>query len=93
MGLLKQKRFKSFLHTQGFDLCSSSKRCVCNTHTHTFRLEDKQYLLKKLHLRSENGSAKEVHAVTHKKENMKGKKGREKYEMVLSSKTYRLGWC
>ena len=67
MGLLKQTlRFKSFLHVQGFGLCSPSKRYVCITHA--FLLEDKQsLLLKKLYLRSENDPAKEMHAVTHKK--------------------------
>ena len=75
-GLLKQTwRCKSFLHAQGFDLCSSSKRCVY--HTHILFLEDEQCLLKKLYLRSENDTAKEMHAVTHSKENMKDKK-REK---------------
>ena len=66
MGFLKQtRRFKSFLHTQSFGFCSSSKRYVCITHT--FLLEDKQCPLKKLYLRSENDSAKEMHAVTHTK--------------------------
>ena len=50
-------------------------------------LEDKQCLLKKLHLRSENDHTKEMHAVTHKKENMKYKKEREKYE-ILEYPTY-----
>ena len=81
MGLLKQTwRFKSFLHAQGFDLCSSSKRYMC--FTHTFLLEDKQCLLKKLYLRSENDPAKEVHAVTYKTENIKDKKEHEKYQML-----------
>ena len=57
MGLFKQTwRFKSFLPAQCFGLWSFSKRYVCITHT--FLLEDKQCLLKKLHLRSENGPAK-----------------------------------
>ena len=74
MGLLKQTwRFKSFLHAQGFGLYSSSKRYMCITHT--FLLEEKQCLLKKLYLRSEKDPAKEMHTVTHKKENMKVLKG------------------
>ena len=81
MGLLKQTwRFESILHAQGFGLCSSSKRHVCITHT--FLLEDKQCLLKKLYLRSENDPAKEMHALHIKKENMKDKKEREKYGML-----------
>ena len=80
MGLLKQAgRFKSFVHAQGFDLCSSSKRYVCITHK--FLLDNERCLRKKLYLRSENDPAKEMHIVTHKKENMKDKKEREKYEM------------
>ena len=89
MGLLKQTwRFKSILHAQGFDLCSSSKRYVCITHT--FLSEDEQCLLKKLYLRSENDSAKEMHDITHKKENMKDKKEREKYEMMECAPYYSL---
>ena len=65
-----------FPRVQGFDLCSSSKRYVCITHI--FLLEDEQCLLKKLYLRLENDPAKEMHTVTHKRENMKGKKEREK---------------
>ena len=78
MGLLKQAcRFKSFLRAQGFGPCTSSKKYVCITHT--FPLEDKQCLFKKMYLRSENDPAKEMHAVTHKKENTKDKKEPEKY--------------
>ena len=81
MGLFEQIwHFKSFLHAQAFDLCSSSKRYVCITHI--FLLEDEKCLLKKLYLRSENDPAKEMHTITHKKENMKDKKEREKYEML-----------
>ena len=50
--------------------------------THTIRLGDEQCLLKKLNLRSENDPAKKMHAVTHKKENVKDTKEREKYEML-----------
>ena len=81
MGLLKQTwSFKSCLITQSFSRCSSSKRYVCITHT--FLLEDKQCLLKKQYLRSENDPAKEMHAVTHKKQNLNDKKEREKYEIL-----------
>ena len=38
--------------------------------------------VKKLYLRSENDPAKEMHAVTHKKETMKDKKEQEQYEML-----------
>ena len=65
---------------------ASSKRYVCITHT--FLLEDKQCLLKKLYLRSENDPAKQMHAVTHKKEN--NKKEREKYEMLEYAPYYTL---
>ena len=58
--------------------------------THTFLLEDKQCLLKKLYLRSENDPAKEMHAITHNKENMKDKKEREKYEMLEYAPYYSL---
>ena len=89
MGLLKQTwRFKTFLHAQGFDLCSSSKRYACITHT--FLLEDEKCLLKKLYLRSDNNPAKEMRVVTHKKENMKDKKEREKYEMLEYATYYSL---
>ena len=89
MGLLKQTwRFKSFLHAQGFDLCSSSKRYVCITHT--FLLQDEEYLLKKLYLRSEIDPAKVMHAVAHKKENLKNKKEREKYEILEYATNYSL---
>ena len=75
MGLFEQIwHFKSFLHAQAFDLCSSSKRYVCITRI--FLLEDEKCLLKKLYLRSKNDT------ITHKKENMKDKKEREKYEML-----------
>ena len=87
MSLLKQIwRFKSFLHAQGFDLSSSSKRYVFITHT--FLLDDEQCLLKKLYLRSEK--VKEIHAVTHKKENMKDKTEREKHEMLEYATYYSL---
>ena len=77
VGLLKQTfRFKYFLHAVGSDLCSITKRYVCITHT--FLLEDKQCLLRKLYLKSENDPAKEMHAVTQKKESIKDKKQREK---------------
>ena len=89
MGLLKQTwRFKTFLHAQGFDLCSSSKRYVCITHT--FLLIDEQCLLKKLYRRSENDTAKEMHAVTHKKENTKDRKERKKYEKYRICHLYSL---
>ena len=81
MGLLKQTwRFKSYVHAQGFDICSYSKRYMCITHK--FLLDNEQCLLKKLYLRSEIDPAKEMHTVTYKKENMKDKKEREKYEML-----------
>ena len=81
MGLLKQTGVLNlFMHAQGFDLCSSSKRYVCITHT--FLLEDEQCILKKLYLRSENDPAKEMHAFTHRKENTKEKKEREIHEML-----------
>ena len=70
---------KKNMHAQGFDFCSSSKRYVCNTHT--FLLEDEQCTLKKMYLRLENYPAKEMHALTHKKENTKDKDGK-KYEML-----------
>ena len=44
--------------------------------THTFLLDNEQCPLKKLYLRSENDPAKEMHTVTHTKENMKDKKER-----------------
>ena len=87
MGLLKQTwSFKSFLHALSFCLCSSSKRHVCTIHT--FLLENK-HLLMKLNLRSEKDPAKEIH-VSRKKENMKDKKEREKYEMLEYAAYYSL---
>ena len=53
-----------------------------HTQSHTLLLDDGQCLLEKLYLRSENDPAKEMHAVTHKKENMKDMKEREKNEML-----------
>ena len=64
------------LRAQGFGLCSSSKRYVCITYA--CLLEDKQCLFKKLYHRSENDPAKEMHVVSHKKNNnIKDKKERE----------------
>ena len=62
---------------------------MCVSHTHYF-LDNEQCLLKKLYLRSENDPAKEMHTVTHKKENMKDKKEREKYEMLEYATYYTL---
>ena len=54
--------------------------------THTLLSGDEQSLLKILYLRSKHDPAKEMHACTHKKENkkenVKDKKEREKYEML-----------
>ena len=70
---------------------------MCVSHTHTFLLDSEQCLLKKLYLRSENDTAKEMHSVTHKKENMKDNEEPEKvrnariYHLLISSSTKRLG--
>ena len=72
--IVRVLRFKSFLHAQGFGVCSSSKRYVY-IHKH-FVWKIQKCLLKKLYLRSENDPAKEMHAVTHKKENMKIRKSK-----------------
>ena len=44
----------------------------------------------KLYLRSENDPAKEMHTVTHKKEKMKDKWERGKYEMLEYATDYPL---
>ena len=62
---------------------------MCVSHTH-FVLDNEQWLLKKLYLRSENDTAKEMHTVTHKKENMKDKKERKKYDMLEYATYYTL---
>ena len=80
MGFLKQTGvLLFFVHAQGFDLCSEKDMCV-----------SEKCLLMKLYLRSENDPAKEMHTVTHKKENMKDKWEREKYEMLEYASYYSL---
>ena len=65
MGLLKQTwRFNLF--------------CMLAVLVSVHLLKEKQCLLRKLYLRSENDPAKQMHAVTHKNENMNDKKEREK---------------
>ena len=78
------------MHAQGFDLCSSYKRYVCITQPHAFLLDNRQCLLKKLYLRSENDPAKEMHTVTHKKETMKDTNERGKYKMLEYATYYTL---
>ena len=63
------------------------KICVYYTH---ISFGDEQCLLKKLYLRSEHEPAKEMHAVIHKKENIKDTKEREKYEMLEYATYYSL---